>query len=186
MLLYLNSISTQAFSDFSLPHTRAEQETWLWICLLTLSFPGVCLGIVVREHANLSSLDKQYFGFPGEILMRMLKLVILPLIVSSMITGDDSVVLFWCEVQYLIQITAKFDFFLLKKWGKSWMFRKTKPLLHWFYFLMVFWENRKWVGGVHLSLNQYFSSVLASKLPPGADWDNKVRDTQTHQTPRGS
>lgn len=41
----------------------------------------------MREYANLSSLDKQYFGFPGEILMRMLKLVILPLIVSSMITG---------------------------------------------------------------------------------------------------
>uniref|UniRef100_A0A7N6BI00 Amino acid transporter n=1 Tax=Anabas testudineus TaxID=64144 RepID=A0A7N6BI00_ANATE len=39
------------------------------------------------EYASLSNLDKQYFGFPGEILMRMLKLVILPLIISSMITG---------------------------------------------------------------------------------------------------
>uniref|UniRef100_A0A673VR26 Amino acid transporter n=1 Tax=Salmo trutta TaxID=8032 RepID=A0A673VR26_SALTR len=45
------------------------------------------LGVVVREYASLSHLHKQYFGFPGEILMRMLKLVILPLIISSMITG---------------------------------------------------------------------------------------------------
>uniref|UniRef100_A0AAQ6AH63 Amino acid transporter n=1 Tax=Amphiprion ocellaris TaxID=80972 RepID=A0AAQ6AH63_AMPOC len=49
--------------------------------------PGICLGVLVREYASLSQLDKQYFGFPGEILMRMLKLVILPLIISSMITG---------------------------------------------------------------------------------------------------
>uniref|UniRef100_A0A3B3ZQP6 Amino acid transporter n=1 Tax=Periophthalmus magnuspinnatus TaxID=409849 RepID=A0A3B3ZQP6_9GOBI len=46
----------------------------------------ISLGLVVREYASLSHLDKQYFGFPGEILMRMLKLVILPLIISSMIT----------------------------------------------------------------------------------------------------
>uniref|UniRef100_A0A3P9QCA4 Amino acid transporter n=1 Tax=Poecilia reticulata TaxID=8081 RepID=A0A3P9QCA4_POERE len=48
---------------------------------------GISLGIVVREYVSLSHLHKQYFGFPGEILMRMLKLVILPLIISSMITG---------------------------------------------------------------------------------------------------
>jgi len=41
----------------------------------------------VRDYTSLSQLEKQYFGFPGEVLMRMLKLVILPLIVSSMITG---------------------------------------------------------------------------------------------------
>uniref|UniRef100_A0AAR2IKV8 Amino acid transporter n=1 Tax=Pygocentrus nattereri TaxID=42514 RepID=A0AAR2IKV8_PYGNA len=54
--------------------------------LLTV-FSGIGLGVLVREYAGLSQLDKQYFGFPGEILMRMLKLVILPLIISSMITG---------------------------------------------------------------------------------------------------
>ncbi|XP_051935793.1 excitatory amino acid transporter 3 isoform X1 [Hippocampus zosterae] len=48
---------------------------------------GIGLGVAVREYASLSHLHKQYFGFPGEILMRMLKLVILPLIISSMITG---------------------------------------------------------------------------------------------------
>ncbi|MGH0154500.1 UNVERIFIED_CONTAM: hypothetical protein FKN15_029395 [Acipenser sinensis] len=45
------------------------------------------LGVLVREYARLSAQDKFYFGFPGEILMRMLKLIILPLIISSMITG---------------------------------------------------------------------------------------------------
>uniref|UniRef100_A0A9J7YGN2 Amino acid transporter n=1 Tax=Cyprinus carpio carpio TaxID=630221 RepID=A0A9J7YGN2_CYPCA len=48
---------------------------------------GIALGVLVRDYTSLSQLEKQYFGFPGEILMRMLKLVILPLIVSSMITG---------------------------------------------------------------------------------------------------
>lgn len=55
---------------------------------VSLALAGISLGVVVREYASLSHLYKQYFGFPGEILMRMLKLVILPLIISSMITGN--------------------------------------------------------------------------------------------------
>jgi len=43
--------------------------------------------MLVREYGKLSNLDKFYFSFPGEVLMRMLKLIILPLIISSMITG---------------------------------------------------------------------------------------------------
>ncbi|XP_048852090.1 excitatory amino acid transporter 3-like isoform X1 [Brienomyrus brachyistius] len=48
---------------------------------------GIGLGVLVREYGSLSRLHKQYLGFPGEVLIRMLKLVILPLIVSSIITG---------------------------------------------------------------------------------------------------
>ncbi|NWZ64840.1 EAA3 protein, partial [Acrocephalus arundinaceus] len=48
---------------------------------------GVGIGVLVREHGKLTNLDKFYFAFPGELLMRMLKLIILPLIISSMITG---------------------------------------------------------------------------------------------------
>ncbi|EPY89162.1 excitatory amino acid transporter 3 [Camelus ferus] len=48
---------------------------------------GIATGVLVREYSKLSNLEKFYFSFPGEILMRMLKLVILPLIISSMITG---------------------------------------------------------------------------------------------------
>lgn len=52
-----------------------------------MSFLGIGLGVLVREYGKLSNLDKFYFAFPGELLMRMLKLIILPLIISSMITG---------------------------------------------------------------------------------------------------
>lgn len=48
---------------------------------------GIALGVLIREYSKFSNLEKFYFAFPGEILMRMLKLIILPLIVSSMITG---------------------------------------------------------------------------------------------------
>ncbi|KAK5848747.1 hypothetical protein PBY51_006339 [Eleginops maclovinus] len=63
------------------------KRNWLLIATIFSVVLGISLGIVVREYASLSNLHKQYFGFPGEILMRMLKLVILPLIISSMITG---------------------------------------------------------------------------------------------------
>ncbi|XP_035482932.1 excitatory amino acid transporter 3 isoform X2 [Scophthalmus maximus] len=63
------------------------KRNWLLIATVLSVLLGISLGVVVREYASLSPLHKQYFGFPGEILMRMLKLVILPLIISSMITG---------------------------------------------------------------------------------------------------
>uniref|UniRef100_A0A3Q0SN00 Amino acid transporter n=1 Tax=Amphilophus citrinellus TaxID=61819 RepID=A0A3Q0SN00_AMPCI len=63
------------------------KRNWLLIATILSVVLGISLGVVVREYASLSHLHKQYFGFPGEILMRMLKLVILPLIISSMITG---------------------------------------------------------------------------------------------------
>uniref|UniRef100_A0A673AT78 Amino acid transporter n=1 Tax=Sphaeramia orbicularis TaxID=375764 RepID=A0A673AT78_9TELE len=66
---------------------RLLKRNWLLIATVISVLLGISLGVVVREYASLSHLDKQYFGFPGEILMRMLKLVILPLIISSMITG---------------------------------------------------------------------------------------------------
>ncbi|XP_023202635.1 excitatory amino acid transporter 3 [Xiphophorus maculatus] len=66
------------------------RRNWLLIATVLSVLIGISLGVVVREYASLSHLHKQYFGFPGEILMRMLKLVILPLIISSMITEEAS------------------------------------------------------------------------------------------------
>eukprot|EP00075_Anas_platyrhynchos_P012584 XP_027301837.1 excitatory amino acid transporter 3 isoform X1 [Anas platyrhynchos] len=68
------------------------RKNWLLLSTVAAVLLGDALGAVLEWHAGteygkLSNLDKFYFSFPGEVLMRMLKLIILPLIISSMITG---------------------------------------------------------------------------------------------------
>lgn len=67
------------------------------MCLL-----GIGTGLLVREYGKLSNLDKFYFSFPGEMLMRMLKLIILPLIISSMIAGMTTNVLLAVEITSVV------------------------------------------------------------------------------------
>ncbi|KAG7232538.1 hypothetical protein INR49_008410 [Caranx melampygus] len=61
--------------------------------LLTLSviavLTGCTLGFMLRG-TQLSTQAKIYFSFPGELLMRMLKMLILPLITSSLMSGLSS------------------------------------------------------------------------------------------------
>ncbi|XP_054034386.1 excitatory amino acid transporter 3 [Dryobates pubescens] len=63
------------------------KKNWLLLSTVAAVLLGIGVGMLVREYGKLSNLDKFYFSFPGEVLMRMLKLIILPLIISSMITG---------------------------------------------------------------------------------------------------
>ncbi|KAG8181608.1 hypothetical protein JTE90_017728 [Oedothorax gibbosus] len=58
--------------------------------LLMLTIVGVLLGILLGFLARMGSYSEDavaLVSFPGEILMRMLKMLILPLIISSMISG---------------------------------------------------------------------------------------------------
>ncbi|XP_061644910.1 LOW QUALITY PROTEIN: neutral amino acid transporter A [Phyllopteryx taeniolatus] len=50
---------------------------------------GVGLGMGVR-NMNLSKAQMSYFAFPGEMLLRMLKMIILPLVVCSLVSGAAS------------------------------------------------------------------------------------------------
>ena len=58
--------------------------------LLVLTVLGVFLGAVIGFAAragNPSDDVIMFISFPGDVLMRMLKMLILPLIISSLISG---------------------------------------------------------------------------------------------------
>lgn len=72
--------------------------SWLgvtWLCVsfgfFFLSGSGVFLGsiagMLLRHISPLPPEIILIIAFPGEILMRMLKMLILPLVVSSLVTG---------------------------------------------------------------------------------------------------
>jgi len=71
-------------------------QVWCWLkenLLLVLTFlaviTGFILGITLRE-LHLSSESIRLVAYPGELFMRLLKLMILPLVIASLITGSAS------------------------------------------------------------------------------------------------
>ncbi|XP_026873457.2 neutral amino acid transporter A [Electrophorus electricus] len=61
------------------------------LVILTVSgvLVGVGLGMMVR-NLNLTRAQVTYFAFPGEMLLRMLKMIIVPLVVCSLVSGAAS------------------------------------------------------------------------------------------------
>lgn len=62
-----------------------------------MTIAGVGLGILLGALLRLAELSEDaimLISFPGDILMRMLKMMILPLIISSLIAGAPSTLLY--------------------------------------------------------------------------------------------
>uniref|UniRef100_A0A8B9HME4 Amino acid transporter n=1 Tax=Astyanax mexicanus TaxID=7994 RepID=A0A8B9HME4_ASTMX len=62
------------------------------LVILTVSavITGVIIGLAVRT-AELNQTQIIYFGFPGELLVRLLKMIIIPLVVCSLVSGAASI-----------------------------------------------------------------------------------------------
>lgn len=58
----------------------------LILTVASVSF-GIGLGFLLRATTNLSPKVIPYFGYPGELFLRGLKFIILPLVASSLICG---------------------------------------------------------------------------------------------------
>lgn len=69
------------------------ENTMIWMktnLLLMLTIGGVLMGILIGFLARMGEYNDDVImlvSFPGDILMRMLKMLILPLIISSMVSG---------------------------------------------------------------------------------------------------
>lgn len=69
--------------------TRFLSRNLLVILTVSGVLVGVGLGMLVRGM-NLSKAQMSHFAFPGEMLLRMLKMIILPLVVCSLVSGAAS------------------------------------------------------------------------------------------------
>ncbi|CAG2064116.1 unnamed protein product [Timema podura] len=73
--------------------TRRYKEVLTWMkqnLLLMLTIASVLVGVAIGflgRLARLSDGSIMLVSFPGEILMRLLKMFILPLIISSLVSG---------------------------------------------------------------------------------------------------
>uniref|UniRef100_A0A1A7XKJ1 Amino acid transporter n=2 Tax=Iconisemion striatum TaxID=60296 RepID=A0A1A7XKJ1_9TELE len=62
--------------------------------LVILTVAGVIVGVFIGlgvRNVGLTKTQEIYIGFPGEILIRLLKMIIIPLVVCSLISGAASI-----------------------------------------------------------------------------------------------
>ncbi|XP_077065083.1 neutral amino acid transporter B(0) [Siphateles boraxobius] len=69
---------------------RIAMANLLVILTVSAVIIGVFIGLGVRS-AGLSRTQIIYFGFPGELLIRLLKMIIIPLVVCSLVSGAASI-----------------------------------------------------------------------------------------------
>lgn len=63
-----------------------RKNVLLILTIVSVTF-GIGLGFLLRATTNIGPQYIPYFGYPGELFLRGLKFIILPLISSSLICG---------------------------------------------------------------------------------------------------
>ncbi|KAL8607128.1 hypothetical protein ACOMHN_009522 [Nucella lapillus] len=66
---------------------KNSKENLLLLLLLVSVIMGTAIGFLARNSHVFTKREIMYLQFPGEMLMRMLKMLILPIILSSLIAG---------------------------------------------------------------------------------------------------
>jgi Na+/H+-dicarboxylate symporter len=66
---------------------RGSRDNLLLVLLLVSVIVGTAIGFICRASHKFSKREIMYLQFPGEMLMRTLKMLILPIILSSLIAG---------------------------------------------------------------------------------------------------
>uniref|UniRef100_T1J799 Calponin-homology (CH) domain-containing protein n=1 Tax=Strigamia maritima TaxID=126957 RepID=T1J799_STRMM len=74
--------------NFKRTTTWLRRNSLLVSTILAITI-GMIVGIVVR-HQDPSSMALELIAFPGEIFLRMLKLMIIPIIIASIVTGTTA------------------------------------------------------------------------------------------------
>ena len=86
----MNSFNKRVKNVFISLKKWFRKNVFLLVTILSV-FIGILLGFLIRQFASLSVIEKSYLGFPGEIFLRFIKLLILPLIVSSLISSIGNI-----------------------------------------------------------------------------------------------
>lgn len=72
------------------PVTKCLFENVLTLATLLGVILGIALGIGLRNARTWTKREAMYVGYPGDIFLNMLKCLILPLIVSSLVAAVGS------------------------------------------------------------------------------------------------
>ena len=75
------------------PLSRRVRRVVMANLLVILTVAGVVIGVLIGlgiRSVPLTTTQKIYIGFPGELLIRLLKMIIIPLVVCSLVSGAAS------------------------------------------------------------------------------------------------